>query len=40
MIFGAPAAPDVDAEEQEQPDDVDEMPVPGRRLEAEMLLAA
>src|SRR3954453_12533832 len=34
----APAAPDVDADEQEQPHDVDEMPVPGRRLEAEMLL--
>ena len=34
----APAAPDVDRDEQEQPHDVDEMPVPGRRLEAEMLL--
>src|SRR5438045_9464860 len=33
----APAAPDVDRREQEQPDDVDEMPVPGGRLEAEML---
>src|SRR5688572_19183812 len=33
----APAAPHVDRHEQEQPDDVDEMPVPGRRLEAEML---
>ena len=29
-------APDVDAGEQEQPDDVDEVPVPGRRLEAEV----
>src|SRR5687768_6278608 len=38
MIFGAPAAPDVDADEQEQPDDVDEVPVPSGRLEAEMLL--
>src|SRR3954464_272857 len=34
----APAAPDVDADEQEQPHAVDEMPVPGCRLEAEMLL--
>ena len=32
------AAPDVDRHEQEQPDDVDEVPVPGGRLEAEMLL--
>src|SRR5688500_15302294 len=35
--FGAPAAPDIDAKEEEQPDNVDEVPVPGRRLEAEML---
>src|SRR5690348_18323231 len=34
----APAAPDVDGGEQEQPHHVDEMPVPGRRLEPEMLL--
>src|SRR5512143_3508307 len=34
----AGAAEDVDAEEQEQPHHVDEVPVPGRRLEAEMLL--
>src|SRR3954465_8687876 len=34
--FGA-VAPDVDADEQEQPDHVDEMPVPGGELEAEML---
>src|SRR5205809_5450186 len=33
----APAAPDVDRREQEQPDDVDEMPIPGGRLEPEML---
>ena len=33
-----PSRPDIDADEQEQPDDVDEMPVPGGRLEAEMLL--
>src|SRR5579872_2940976 len=33
----ARAAPPVDADEQEQPDHVDEMPVPGRRLEAEMM---
>src|SRR5687768_4265159 len=36
----APAAPDVDREEQEEPDHVDEMPVPRRRLEAEMLLGS
>src|SRR6266516_2788197 len=36
--FGMHArAPDVDAGEQEQPDHVDEMPVPGGELEAEML---
>src|SRR6185369_3047279 len=34
----APAAPDIDGGEEEQPYDVDEMPVPGGRLEAEMLL--
>src|SRR5690606_29445921 len=34
----APAAPDVDGEEEEEPDDVNEVPVPGGRLEAEMLL--
>src|SRR6185295_5292172 len=38
VIRRAPAAPDVDAQEQEQPHHVDEMPVPGGRLEAEMLL--
>src|SRR5690348_17090423 len=31
------AAPDVDEAEQEQPDHVHEMPVPGRRLEAEVM---
>src|SRR4051812_17399127 len=31
-------APPVDAEEQENPDYVDEVPVPGRGLEAEMLV--
>src|SRR5260364_377751 len=31
-------APDIDADEQEQPDHVDEVPVPGGELEAEMLL--
>src|ERR1700761_5492759 len=30
--------PDIDADEQEQPDPVDEMPVPGGEPEAEMLL--
>src|SRR5690349_14876665 len=32
------AAPDIDAGEQEQPHHVDEVPVPGREFEAEMLL--
>src|SRR5262245_63338200 len=32
------ATPDVDAGEQEQPDHVDEVPVPGGELEAEVLL--
>src|SRR5215475_4387127 len=32
------AEPDVDADEQEQPDHVDEVPVPGGKFEAEMLL--
>ena len=31
-------APDIDEGEQEQPDHVDEVPVPGGGLEAEMLL--
>src|SRR4051812_5967177 len=30
VVGSAPAAPDVDAEEQEQPDHIDEVPVPGR----------
>ena len=30
-------APDIDADEQEQPHHVDEMPVPGGEFEAEML---
>ena len=33
-----PAAPDVDGGEEEQPHHVDEVPVPGRRLEADMLV--
>src|SRR5262245_4825888 len=32
------AAPPVDPDEQEQPDHVDEVPVPGGRLEADMLV--
>ena len=32
------AAPYVDADEQEQPHHVDEVPIPGREFEAEMLL--
>src|ERR1043166_5657461 len=34
--FGA-VTPDVDADEQEQPNHVDEMPVPGGEFETEML---
>src|SRR5204862_309451 len=34
----APAAPDIDGGEEEQPHHVDEVPVPGRGLETEMLL--
>src|SRR3954454_9866876 len=34
--FGA-MTPDVDTDEREQPDHVDEMPVPGGEFEAEML---
>src|SRR5262245_52663945 len=34
--FGA-AAPHIDTDEQEQPDHVDEVPVPGGELEAEVL---
>src|SRR5436190_10275302 len=30
-------APDIDADEQEQPDHVDEMPIPGGEFEAEVL---
>ena len=32
------AAPDIDGNKQEQPDNVNEMPVPGRSFKAEMLL--
>src|SRR5258706_12037026 len=38
MCRRRPCSPNVDAGEKEQPDHVDEMPVPGRRLEAEVLL--
>src|SRR5260221_14570624 len=38
LAGGRAAAPPVDADEEEEPDDVDEMPVPGRRLEAEMVV--
>src|SRR3546814_15521156 len=34
----APAAPDIDDDEEEQPHDVDEVPVPGGGFETEMLL--
>src|SRR5271169_1819945 len=36
--FVSAAAPPIDADEQEQPDDVDEMPIPSCRLEAEMVV--
>src|SRR5690606_39949393 len=35
--FAAPAAPHVDDDEQEQPHYVDEVPVPGRGFEAEVM---
>jgi hypothetical protein len=35
---GAPRPPDVDGGEQEQPDHVDEVPVPGGEFKAEVLL--
>src|SRR5438067_10305848 len=35
---GIAHAPPVDADEQEQPHDVDEMPVPGRSFEPEMMV--
>src|SRR5689334_22807749 len=38
--LNAGRAPHIDAGEEEQPDDVDEMPVPGGSLKAEMLLGA
>src|SRR5215469_9222477 len=34
----AALAPPIDAHEEEQPDDIDKMPVPGCRLEAEMMI--
>src|SRR3546814_1982892 len=34
----APAAPDIDDDEEEQPHDVDEVPIPRRGFETEMLL--
>src|SRR5690606_32008296 len=34
----APGAPDIDGDEEEQPDHVDEVPVPGGELEAEVML--
>src|SRR5450432_535666 len=37
-VGAGPGAEEIDAGEQEQPDHVDEMPVPGRGLEAEMML--
>src|SRR5216683_6202853 len=35
---GVAHAPPIDADEQEQPDHVDEVPVPGRRLQPEMMV--
>jgi hypothetical protein len=37
VVLRAPAAPHVDHDEQEQPHHVDEVPVPRRRLEPEVL---
>src|SRR6266851_1487523 len=37
-VGAGPCAEEIDASEQEQPDYVDEMPVPGRGLEPEMML--
>src|ERR1700722_14751220 len=37
LLRHAPGAPHVDAGKQEQPHDVDEMPVPGGEFEAQML---
>src|SRR6516165_5074978 len=34
----AALAPPIDAHEEEQPDDVDKMPIPGRRLEAKVVI--
>src|SRR5262245_2605602 len=38
MFNRRPRAPDIDAEEEEQPDHVDKVPVPGCGLEAEVVL--
>src|SRR5438270_12891794 len=35
---GVAHAPPIDADEQEEPDDVDEMPIPGGGLQAEMMV--
>ena len=35
--FGAPAAPDVNAQEKEQPHHINEVPIPSGGFEAEML---
>src|SRR5271170_7449491 len=37
-FVSAAAAPPIDADEQKQPDDIDEMPIPSRCLEAEMVV--
>ena len=38
MHWCAPAAPDVDGNKEEEPDDIHKMPVPGCCLKSEMLL--
>src|SRR6516164_4814362 len=38
LLHAGARAPHIDAGEQEQPHHVDEVPVPGRELEAEMLV--
>ena len=38
LLKGSGAAPDIDRGEQEQPDHIDEVPVPGGGLETDVLL--
>ena len=38
MCDGAACSPPIDADEQEQPDDINEMPIPGCCLETKMMI--